>query len=63
MNPGSPGAIKSGCTCPSEGNRDGFGANHLVSSNADPSNTHFVISESCELHGRTTWREALLISA
>ena len=46
-NPGSPEAVKEGCTCPVEKNRNGDG--FMLHSDGQ---AIFVIELSCPIHGR-----------
>lgn len=55
LTPGSPEALRKGCTCPSEQNQDGQGTFNVV--RADPSTTHYLVEEGCPLHGNNNWRE------
>ena len=47
LNPGSPEAVESGCTCPVIDNHHGKGV-----PSGDMLHRNFWIAETCHLHGR-----------
>lgn len=54
-NPGSNEAIAAGCTCPVLDNAHGTG--YLGGAKDKDGNVMFVMSLSCQLHGRTSLRD------
>lgn len=52
-NPGSPEALKMGCTCPTIDNNGGRGF-------GDPVKLMYWVSHDCPLHGKGGWRKEVL---
>ena len=51
--PGSPEAIRKGCTCPARDNNGGRGF-------GDPANPMYWVNNNCPLHGDKGWRREVL---
>lgn len=52
LNPGDPKALEAGCKCPADTNQHGKGLDGSYSE------AHFLIVESCPLHGSACWKDS-----